>query len=39
MQREIIEELEVKKHIMVQTERDDQLHQVADSYIDSIKIF
>ena len=31
MQREITEELEVKKHIMVQTERDDQLDQVADS--------
>ena len=30
MQRKTTEELEVKKQIMIQTERDDQLDQVAD---------
>ena len=31
MQRKTTEELEVKKQIMIQTERDDQLDQVADT--------
>ena len=31
MQRKTTDELEVKKQIMIQTERDDQLDQVADT--------
>ena len=31
MQRKTTDELEVKKQIIIQTERDDQLDQVADT--------